>query len=185
MTIHSTPTFLDRDMLIQISRQVLCVLTLLWFSTILAAQEPTLDKQIQDVKQQVLELNRDLFILEEELLFPANTQVAIFLSMDIGYFFQLDAVNLKLDGKVVSNYLYTERQVDALTRGGIHRLYLGNLRNGSHELVAVFTGRGPKGRDYRRGATLHFDKNSTAKNIELKIKDSTSTQQPEFLVKQW
>lgn len=150
-----------------------------------AEQTQSLNQQVQDLKQQVIELNRDLFILEEELLFPANTQVAVFLSMDVGDFFKLDAVKLKLDDKVVTNYLYTEKQLDALHRGGVQRLYLGNLKTGEHELVAVFTGRGPKGRDYRRGSTLVFDKTAQTKKIELKIVDATSTQQPEFLVKEW
>jgi hypothetical protein len=150
-----------------------------------AAKATALNQQVQDLKQQVLKLNRDLFILEEELLFPANTQVAVFVSMDIGQLFQLDAVNLKLDDKVVSNYLYTDKQVDALQRGGVQRLFMGNLKTGEHELVAVFTGRGPQGRDYRRGATLVFEKTSQAKKIELKIIDSTATQQPEFVVKEW
>lgn len=149
------------------------------------APPQALNQQVENLKQQVIELNRDLFILEEELLFPANTQVAVFLSMNVGEFFQLDAVNLKLDDKTVTNYLYTDKQIDALQRGGVQRLYLGNLRTGEHELVAVFTGRGPQGRDYRRGATLLFDKTSQAKKIELKIMDSTATEQPEFMVKEW
>lgn len=150
-----------------------------------ASPPATLNQQVQDLKQQVIELNRDLFILEEELLFPANTQVAVFLSMDVGTYFKLDAVKLTIDDKVVTNYLYTDKQIDALHRGGVQRLYLGNLKSGSHELVAVFTGKGPHGRDYRRGATLLFDKTGEAKKIELKIKDSLATQQPEFLVKEW
>ncbi|MGK0499582.1 MAG: hypothetical protein ACJAYG_001224 [Oceanicoccus sp.] len=151
-----------------------------------AATSPqTLNQQVQDLKQQVIELNRDLFILEEELLFPANTQIAVFLSLNLGDYFQLDAVKLTLDEKVVTNYLYTAKQVDALQRGGVQRLYLGNLTSGQHELVAVFTGRGPQGRDYRRGATLLFDKSSQPKNIELKIIDSLSIEQPEFVVKEW
>lgn len=151
------------------------------------SEEPQapLTQQVQNLKQQVLQLNRDLFILEEELLFPANTQLAVFLSMDVGEFFKLDAVKLTIDDSVVTNYLYTERQLDALLRGGVQRLHLGNLKTGEHELVAVFTGKGPHGRDYTRGATWVFDKSEEAKNIELKIMDATSTQQPEFVVKEW
>lgn len=144
----------------------------------------TLDKQIQDVKQEALELNRDLFVLEEELLFPASTQVAVFLSVDVGEFFQLDSVQLKLDNKVVTNYLYTERENAALHRGGVQRLYLGNLRTGKHELVAVFTGKGTHERDYRRGATLVFEKQTDPKFIELKIRDLEKKLQPEFEVKE-
>jgi len=145
----------------------------------------SLDTRIQSLKQEAMELNRDLLVLEEELLFPASTQMAVFVSMDIGTLFDLDSVQLKLDDTVVTNYLYTEREAQALHRGGVQRLYLGNLRAGKHELVAVFTGKGPRWRDYRRGTTLTFDKGTDPKYIELQIRDETRGQQPEFRVKEW
>ena len=123
----------------------------------------SLDEDVQDLKKEVLDLNRDLFLLEEELLFPANSQVAFFISMDVGEYFGLDSVNLKIDGKEVSNYLYTQREVDSLIRGGVHRLHMGNLKVGDHELIAVFTGKGPHTRNYRRGATVTLNKGIGAK----------------------
>lgn len=144
-----------------------------------------LDEQIQDLKQSVVDLNRDLFVLEEELLFPANTQVAVFVSMDVGEFFGLDAVTLKIDNREVSNYLYTPREVAALVKGGVQRLYVGNLKAGSHELVALFSGKGPNDRDYRRGASIKFEKGVGAKYLELKISDRVRSQQPEFEIKDW
>jgi hypothetical protein len=110
-------------------------------------------RRIQDVKGDVIKLNRDLLVLEEELLFPANTQVALFVSMDVGKLFELDSVQIKLDDKVVASYLYTPLEVQALHRGGVQRVYLGNLRAGEHEIVAFFTGKGRTTRDYKRGAT--------------------------------
>lgn len=145
----------------------------------------SLDDEVQDLKSDILDLHRELFILEEELLFPTNTQVAVFLSVDVATFFQLDAVQIKLDDKVVANYLYTALELESLRRGGIHRIYFGNLRTGQHELVALFTGKGPQGRDYRRGANLVFEKKEGPKYIELKILDNTQKQQPEFVVKEW
>ena len=145
----------------------------------------SLDENVQDLKKEVLDLNRDLFLLEEELLFPANSQVAFFISMDVGEYFELDSVNIKIDGKEVANYLYTDREVKALLRGGVHRVHMGNLKVGDHELVAVFTGEGPHVRDYRRGATLSFDKGIGAKYVELKISDRASKQQPEFIISEW
>ncbi len=145
----------------------------------------TLDGRVQDVKSDVIKLNRDLLVLEEELLFPANTQVALFVSMDVGKMFELDSVQVKLDDKVVANYLYTALEVEALHRGGVQRVYLGNLRTGEHELTAFFTGRGPHERDYKRGATVKFEKTTEAKYIELRIQDSTGKLQPEFDVKLW
>lgn len=144
-----------------------------------------LDGRIQDIKGEALQLNRDLMVLEEELLFPANTQVAVFVSLDVGSFFSLDSVQVKLDDKEVANYLYTPSEVQALHRGGVQRIFLGNLRAGPHELVAFFVGGGPHERDYRRGTTLKFDKGTDPKYIELQIKDSTGKLQPEFSVKVW
>ena len=149
------------------------------------AEFRTLDEDIQGLKSSVMDLNRDLFLLEEELLFPANTQVAIFVSMDVGEFFGLDSVQINLDGRDVANYLYTAREVDALARGGVQQLYLGNMRVGEHELVAIFTGQGPHERDYRRGATIVFDKHIGPKYIELSISDQEHKLQPEFVVSEW
>lgn len=145
----------------------------------------SLDHDVQSLKDEVLSLNRDLFLLEEELLFPANSQVAFFISMDVGEYFGLDSVNLKIDGKEVANYLYTEREFGALLRGGVHRVHMGNLKVGEHELVAVFTGHGPNAREYRRGATMNFSKGIGAKYLELEITDRVSKQQPEFAIKEW
>ena len=144
-----------------------------------------LDQDVQALKKEVLDLNRDLFLLEEELLFPANSQVAFFVSMDVGEYFELDAVQLKIDGKEVANHLYTAREVDALTRGGVHRVHMANLKTGEHELVAIFIGHGPQIREYRRGATLMFDKGIGAKYLELEITDRVKKQQPEFVIKEW
>jgi len=145
----------------------------------------SLDAELQTLKQDVLALNRDLFVLEEELLFPSNTQVAVFVSLDIGEFFALDSVQLKVDNKIVTNYLYTGREVDALHRGGVQRLFTGNLKAGEHELVAIFTGKGPNGRDYRRGASYKLTKRLGPKFVELKITDNESREQPDFRIKEW
>jgi hypothetical protein len=145
----------------------------------------TLDQEVQSMKKDVIDLNKDLFVLEEELLFPANTQVAVYVSMDVGTFFALDSVTVKIDNKQVKNYLYTAREADALLKGGVQQIYLGNLKVGKHELVAFFSGKGPVERDYRRGATINFDKGVGAKYLELKISDKVAKHQPEFLIKDW
>jgi hypothetical protein len=155
-----------------------------------AAGEPpadtrALDETVQDLKKDVVDLNKELFVLEEELLFPANTQVAVFVSMDIGQFFALDSLTLKIDNKEVANYLYTPREAEALLKGGVHRVYLGNLKVGEHQLVAFFEGKGPNERDYKRGANLKFEKGVGAKYLELKITDRQRKGEPEFAIKDW
>lgn len=150
-----------------------------------APEFKTLDQDVQSLKKNVLDLNRELFVLEEELLYPADTQVAFFVSMDVGTFFGLDTVTLKIDNKEVANYLYTARETQALLKGGVQRVYVGNLKVGEHELVAFFTGKGPNQRDYKRGATLKFTKGVGAKYLELKISDKQIKEQPEFIIKEW
>ena len=149
------------------------------------ADTRALDETVQDLKKDVVDLNKELFILEEELLFPANTQVAVFVSMDIGEFFALDSLSLKIDNKEVANYMYTPREAEALLKGGVHRVYLGNLKVGEHQLVAFFAGKGPNDRDYKRGANLKFEKGVGAKYLELKITDRQRKAQPEFAIKDW
>lgn len=150
-----------------------------------AGTESPLSQEVEDLKQAALELNRDLLILEEELLFPSNTQLVVFLSLDVGEYFRLDAVKLTIDDKLVASHLYTPTQNDALIRGGIQRLFIGNLKTGSHEITAIFTGQGPDNREYKRGATVTIDKDDDPKMLELRIMDSTANMQPEFDFKEW
>ena len=150
-----------------------------------AAEQAALDARVQALKAEVIRLNRDLLVLEEELLFPSGTQVAVFISMDVGRLFDLESVQIKLDDKVISQHLYTPLEVQALHRGGVQRIFVGNLRAGTHAIDAFFTGRGPHERDYKRGTTLKFEKGTEPRYIELRIKDSLAKLQPEFEVKVW
>jgi len=154
-----------------------------------AAAPAPLDTRVQALKAELVRLNRDLLVLEEELLFPAGTQVAVFVSMDTGTFFDLESVQVKLGNQVVGQHLYTPAEVAALKRGGVQRLWLGNLKSGTHAIDAFFTGRGPKSgehqRDYKRGTTLSFEKTSEPRYIELRIRDAQGKLQPEFEVKVW
>jgi inactivated superfamily I helicase len=149
-----------------------------------SVQQPAVSPQVENLKVSVLNLNRDLLILEEELLYPPSNQVAIYLSMDLGQFFNLDAVKLEIDNKLVASELYTDKQINALFRGGVQRLYIGNLKTGEHEVSAFFTGRGPQ-QDYKRGAKLIVNKDQTPLVLELKIIDSSAQLQPTFEIKEW
>jgi len=150
-----------------------------------ALEEGSLDAEIEALKKEVLSLNRDLFILEEDLLFPPNTQFSVFLSLDAGALFSLDSVQLKINDKNIANHLYTERELAALKRGGVQRLYIGNLPSGEHEIVAIFTGVGPSGRDYRRGEAVVIEKTTEPQFVEFMIADDTGKEQPQFDVRVW
>jgi hypothetical protein len=144
-----------------------------------------LSLEIQELKRSVISLNSDLRVLEEDLLFPSNTQLNVFVSIDVGKFFTLDSVRMKLDGKTVASHIYTDKELVALSRGGMHKLHMANLSIGNHSLSAFFTGMGPNGREYKRATTLNISKQNGPKYIELRITDSEMKQQPEFSVKQW
>lgn len=144
-----------------------------------------LSQQVEDLKQAALELNRDLLILEEDLLFPANTQIAVYVSADVGHYFQLDAIKLHIDDQLVASHLYTEKQNSAMNRGGIQRLYLGNLKTGKHEITAFVHGYGPQRREYKRAASYTLKKDQNPTMLEMRIKDSTASMEPEFEFKEW
>ena len=145
----------------------------------------SLEHELQNIKKDILKINRDLFILEEDLLFPSNTQTKVFLSTDVGQYFKLDSVTLKINDKLVANHLYTERELIALERGAIQRLHTENLSSGSHEIVAIVVGSGPENRDYRRAVSSKFNKGTGPKYLQLIITGDRVKQQPEFAFKAW
>ena len=172
-------------MLRQIVLSLVILLTI--SSPVYAADEAeqNLASQTEALKAKVIELNRDLFLLQEDVLYPASSRVALYVSMDMGKLFTLDSVKVKLNGDPVSSFLYTPNDVNALKRGAIQPLYLGNIATGDHELVAVFTGLGPQNRPFKRAVTLNFTKESTEKAFEIQIKDDGSKHQPKFAIKPW
>lgn len=142
-------------------------------------------RNIQKLKREVIDLNKDLKLMEEQLLFPSNTRYSIFLSLDSGQFFTLESVKLKVDGKLVSTHIYSAEQRQALARGGIQKLHITNLNEGKHKVTAFFTGLGPNGRPYKRATNLDFEKGAGSGYLELAITDDGATQEPVFELKQW
>jgi len=170
-------------------KQLVSVIGLIWvtFSGMVQSQEldqPVADS-LEELKKQVLSINRELFILEEDLLFPASTQVAFFLSFDVGHFFKLDSVKLKVDGDDVTQYLYTARELDALKRGAVQRLHVDNFTTGEHEVVAIVIGYGPEQREYKLAVSGKFEKDTDAKLLEIQIIDDAQKQQPKLTIKEW
>ncbi len=165
-----------------------CVLLLslhFTINTTYANEKETLSDQIEMLKEEVINLNRDLFILEEDLLFPSSTQFNIYLSTDAPKYFNLDAVKIKINNVIVSTHIYTENQKSALSKGGIQKLHTGNIKSGEHELVAIFQGQGPESREYKRAIKHDFTKSTDPVHLEIKIEDDEKQQQPRFSVTPW
>ncbi|MEQ5833960.1 AraC family transcriptional regulator [Marinobacter sp. NFXS9] len=148
------------------------------------AAEPLSD-DIASLKADVAGLNHTLFQLEEDILNPANTQVAVYLSFDARDYFVLDSVELALDGHSAVSHLYSERERKALEQGGVQRLYLGNLAAGEHELSAVFNGQGANDHYYRKDASFTIQKATGKAQYELVIDARAPSFEPAMRIKQW
>lgn len=144
-----------------------------------------ISKNIQSLKQDVVSLNKDLRLMEEQLLFPSSTKFSVFVSLDTGQFFTLESIKLKIDGKLVATHLYSDKQREAMARGGNQKLYITNLNEGKHTATAFFTGLGPNGRPYKRAQNMDFEKSPGSGYIEIAITDDGSVQEPIFSIKQW
>lgn len=139
-----------------------------------------LDASLQQFKKDMLDVNKRLLIMEEELLFPANAQLTVFVSLDIGRFLVPDSVTLELDGKPVQSHLYTAREVEALKRGAIQRALTTIIKPGKHRITAVVAGVDGHGRPVRRATTSEFSKDEGQKYVHLRIVDDTTAKQAEL-----
>ncbi|WP_299582844.1 hypothetical protein [uncultured Microbulbifer sp.] len=133
-----------------------------------------LDEQIQDVKKDVIDLTATLAQLEEKLLFPSNTQVALFVSIADEKPFELESVEVKLNGEIVAHHLYTYREIESLQKGGVQKIYTGNVQAGAHPLQVRFIGKTPSGKKYRANASYQVDKAVGPKFVEIRISGTES-----------
>ena len=136
-----------------------------------------LDEQVQDIKKDVLELTSELSLLEEKLLFPSNTQVSLFVSINGDKDFVLDSMQIKMDNKIVMQHLYTYKEIEALRAGGVQRIYTGNIKTGEHQLVASFIGRAKSGNEYQRSEKFTVIKAVGPKFVEIQVSGSSASDQ--------
>lgn len=149
------------------------------------AEVQSISEGIQSLKSQVVELNKDLRLMEEKLLFPSNTRYSFFVSLSSDRFFQLEGVKLKIDGELVAAHVYSDKQRQALVRGGVHRLYVTNMNEGQHTATVFFTGLGSNRRPYKRAVSLDFDKGPGSGYLEISVSDDLLGQEPAFRLRQW
>jgi hypothetical protein len=128
-----------------------------------------LDEQVQEIKSDVLGIAAELNQLEEKLLYPSNTQVAVFVSLASGETFRLDSVEIQVDGKPVAQHLYTFKELEALQKGGVQRIYTGNIRTGEHELQVSVMGKSPGAGDFRKVESFKVNKDVGPKIVELSL----------------
>ena len=134
-----------------------------------------LDEQVQEIKTDVLSIATELNRLEEKLLYPSDTQVAIFVSLAEGDKSRLDAVDIELDGTSVAHHLYTFKELEALQKGGVQRIYVGNIRTGDHALQVTVQGKTEGDSDFRKGERFTITKNIGPKLVGVVAGGKTVT----------
>ncbi len=144
-----------------------------------------LSQKTVSIKESVLELNRDLYQLEEDLLSPSTTRAAVYFSLSYGEFFEPYSVNITIDDKQPIQYLYTERQVAALRQGAVQPLKNINLGPGSHNIKAVAKGVDNNGKNRELVLERSVEKHDKPLYIELKIQDKKDLQSAELVLNQW
>jgi hypothetical protein len=132
-----------------------------------------LDEQVQEIKSDVLSIAAELNQLEEKLLYPSGTQVAIFIALAKGDLMRLDAVRLQIDGQLVAHHIYSFKELEALRKGGVQRIYVGNVATGDHQLEVLVDGKLEGGADFSRTEHFTFRKEVKPKMVELTVQPST------------
>jgi len=128
-----------------------------------------LDEQVQEIKSDVLDIAAELNRLEEKLLYPSNTQVAVFLSVADGETFRLDSVEIQMGGKAIAHHLYSYKELEALRKGGVQRIYTGNIRTGAHEMQVTFQGKSEGGNDFQRTESFAIRKDVGPEIVEITL----------------
>jgi len=128
-----------------------------------------LDEQVQEIKSDVLSIAAQLNQLEERLLYPSNTQIAVFVSLVGDETFRLDSVEIQLDGMPVAHHIYTYKELEALQKGGVQRIYTGNIRAGEHDLQVFVIGKSAEGVDFRKNEHFKVNKDVGPEIVEIAL----------------
>jgi len=133
------------------------------------AQMRSLDEQVQEIKSDVLAIATELQQLEEKLLYPSNTQVAVFVSLADGDALELDSVRIQIDGEPVAHHIYSFKELEALQKGGVQRIYTGNVPTGEHLLEVSVAGKLPGGGDFTENESFSFSKDVEPKLVGVTL----------------
>lgn len=132
-----------------------------------------LDEQVQDIKSDVLSIDAELSRLEERLLYPSNTHLALFVAMKQNTPLRLDAMRIQLDGQPVAHYIYSFKELEALQKGGVQRIYTGNVASGAHQLEVTVIGK-LEGKEYTRTERFTIEKSIQPKLVGITLDASNA-----------
>ncbi|MGI9223937.1 MAG: hypothetical protein ACR2QX_05630 [Woeseiaceae bacterium] len=148
---------------------ILCVLSMLSSAVADDADVRILDEQVQEIKSDVLGIASELNNLEERLLYPSGTQVAVFVEMAEKDTFRLDAIQVHIDGELAAHHIYSFNELEALEKGGVQRVYTGNVPTGQHEISVSVLGKLKNGTDYEQSSAHSFSKGVEPKTLGITL----------------
>jgi hypothetical protein len=167
--------------MLKFSRLIILTVSVLLLTSPLHAEEVSreqikgLDEQVQEIKSDVLGIAAELSRLEEKLLYPSHTQLAVFVSLADGETFRLDSVEIQLGGKPVAHHLYTFKELEALRKGGVQRIHTGNIRTGEHEIQVTLTGKSKGGSDIKKTESFTIHKDVGPEIVEITLANHVIT----------
>jgi hypothetical protein len=129
----------------------------------------SLDGQVQEIKSDVLDIAAELRVLEERLLYPSNTQLAVFVTLASEESFRLDSVQIAIDGEPAAHYIYSFKELEALQKGGVQRIYTGNVPTGEHEIGVTVAGKLANGKDFSETGSFVFAKDVEPKAVGITL----------------
>ncbi len=129
----------------------------------------SLDGQVQEIKSDVLSIASELGNLEERLLYPSNTQIALFVAIAEGESFRLDALQVEIDGELATHHIYSYKELEALQKGGVQRIYTGNVPTGDHQLTVTMLGKLKNGNDLEQSDSFVFAKGVEPKALGITL----------------
>lgn len=133
------------------------------------ADMKSLDGQVQEIKSDVLNIASELNNLEERLLYPSNTQLSVFVALAPEETFRLDAVQVMIDGELATHHIYSFKELEALQKGGVQRVYTGNVPTGDHQISVTVNGKLKNGNDFSESGSFTFSKDVKPKALGLTL----------------
>ena len=164
---------------------IVAMLVACLFGLTRSAFAESLDHEIDRLKADVADLSQTLYELEENVLYPVDTQVAVFLTLRNREGLDLDSVELYVNETPVASHLYTDQERDSLKQGGVQRLYIGNLPHGTNQLKAVLTARSANERFVRREATHQFRKRPGESRLQMTLDAAAPDYEPVVSFQEW
>ena len=74
-----------------------------------------------------------------------------------------------MDGKPTTHHLYTFNELEALRRGGVQKIYTGNVRTGDHDLEVQVSGKTSHGSDFQKSGHFMVSKDVAPKIVEVSL----------------